>query len=368
MGHDFKTIISNFCLSGDFLQAQPYGNGHINDTYVVYLGDRGSEYRIILQRINTSIFADVDGLMSNILGVTSYLGEVIKQRGGDPYRETLTVIKTKDGAPYYRDEKGNCWRAYIFVEGTVTLQIAESREDFYKCGLSFGRFIADLDGYPANTLHETIPSFHNTIKRFEAFEKAIKEDVKGRAASVKEEIDFAISRKEDASLLVNLLDEGKLPLRVTHNDTKINNILIDDKTRDGLCVIDLDTVMPGLSLYDFGDSIRSGASTGAEDETDLSKVSLSLDLFEAFADGFLASAADRLTPLEIELMPHGAKIMTFECGLRFLTDYLSGDTYFKIHREHHNLDRCRTQFKLVKDMEDKSAEMDAVIKKLCLTR
>lgn len=366
MNYNIKNVVENFKIDGKYLSHEPYGAGHINDTFAVTFADNKSNgnFRMIVQRVNHNIFKDVPGLMQNISGVTDFLRDKIKSRGGNPDRETLTVIRALDDKPYFVDGDGNFWRVYIFVEDTLTLQQAENDEDFYNCGASFGKFIGDLADYPAADLHETIPNFHHTGKRFENLKNAITADKMGRAKDVQAEIEFALAREKDASFLTDKIDSGYLPLRVTHNDTKLNNILMDPATRKGVCVIDLDTVMPGLALYDFGDSIRFGASTAAEDETDLSKVMFDLNLYEVYAKGFLDESKSQLTPLEIELMPWGAKLMTFECGIRFLTDYLEGDTYFKIHREHHNLDRCRTQFKLVSEMEKVWDEMAAVITKI----
>lgn len=283
-------------------------------------------------------------------------------RGGDPDRETLNVIKTKNGASYYEDENHNYFRMFLFIENTLCLEKVESAKDFYDSAVAFGNFQRMLADYPAHTLHETIPNFHNTPSRFADFKKAVERDPLGRSANAKPEIDFALARESDTSILTTLLEKGMLPLRVTHNDTKLNNILFDKDTRKALCIIDLDTVMPGLSLYDFGDSIRFGASTGAEDETDLDKVTLDLTLFETFVSGFLKGCGESLTEREIEMLPMGAKLMTYECGIRFLADYLEGDVYFKIHRENHNLDRARTQFKLVADMEKKWTDMEKIIR------
>ncbi|MEG0771496.1 MAG: phosphotransferase, partial [Clostridia bacterium] len=278
--------------------------------------------------------------------------------------EALTIIKTTDDQLFYVDEDKKYWRMYIFVDDAISYQTVDKPEHFYCSGKAFGKFQNYLSEFDATKLYVTIENFHNTPVRYENLQKAIKADVVGRVKDVKEEIDFCVNRLEDIKYLQGLLDDKKLPLRVTHNDTKLNNIMIDGVTGEGLCVIDLDTVMPGLAGYDFGDSIRFGANTAAEDEKDLSKVSLSLDLFEVFAKGYLSELASSLTPLEIETLPFAAKIMTLECGLRFLTDYISGDVYFKIHRENHNLDRCRTQFKLVQDMEAKMDAMNDIIKKI----
>ena len=315
----------------------------------------GNKY--ILQGINTTIFKDTDQLMENILNVTSYLREEIVRTGGDPARETLTVVMTNDGKSYYTDEEGNKWRVYDFIEGAQTFDAVESKEDFYQSAVAFGNFQAKLANFPADTLHETIPNFHNTAKRYRDLEKAIEEDVKGRVAEVGPEIAFVRERSKELSELHDMLAKGDLPLRVTHNDTKLNNIMIDSDTHKAICVIDLDTVMPGLSAHDFGDAIRFGANTAAEDEPDVSKVSLSLELFEIYVKGFLEGCGGRLTPNEVKVLPMGAKMMTIECGMRFLADYLEGDVYFKISREKHNLERCRTQFALVADMEKKWQQM-----------
>lgn len=357
-------IVPAFPFEGEFVSVASYGSGHINDTFdpKFRLPD-GSSKRYLLQRINTKVFQDPDGLMENIVGVTSFLREIIREKGGDPERETLTVIPTRNGKPYFRDTEDGCWRVYQFIEDTLSYDLVEKPEDFYMSAKAFGRFQMQLASYPAATLHETIHLFHNTANRFANLKKAVEADPLGRAKEVQPEIEFAFARETDTHYLLDLQAKGEIPLRVTHNDTKLNNILIDAKTHDGLCIIDLDTVMPGLAHYDYGDSIRFGASTALEDERDLSKVSLDLGLFEAFTKGFLESAGSVLNPVEKSTLSMGAKLMTFECGMRFLTDYLEGDTYFKVHREGHNLDRTRTQFKLVADMEAKWDEMNKIVKK-----
>ena len=336
-------------------EAERFGAGHINDTFAVWAADRSKRW--ILQRINTDTFTDPAGLMENVTGVTAYLRRQIIERGGDPDRETLNVIPTLDGKPYYTDTEGGAWRAYIFVEGTVCLQKVENERDFYTAAETFGNFQNQLAGYPAATLHETIARFHDTPNRYANFEKALAADVMGRAKEVGPEIAFIRARQADCRVLVDQLAAGVLPLRVTHNDTKLNNVLIDQATGKGICVIDLDTVMPGLSAYDFGDSIRFGANDCAEDEPDQSKVHFSLHLYEVFARGYLAAAGSAMTEAERRSLPWGAKLMTLECGIRFLTDYLEGDHYFKISRPDQNLDRARTQFTLVQGME---REFDAM--------
>ena len=336
-------------------EAERYGAGHINDTFAVWAADHSRRW--ILQRINTDTFTDPAGLMENVTGVTSYLRREILARGGDPDRETLNVVPTREGKPCYTDCEGGAWRAYLFVEGTVCLQKVENERDFYTAAETFGNFQNQLAGYPAATLHETIARFHDTPNRYANFEKALAADVMGRAREIGPEIAFIRAREADCHVLMDQLAAGVLPLRVTHNDTKLNNVLIDQATGKGICVIDLDTVMPGLSAYDFGDSIRFGANDCAEDEPDQSKVHFSLHLYEVFARGYLAAAGSAMTEAERRSLPWGAKLMTLECGIRFLTDYLEGDHYFKISRPAQNLDRARTQFTLVEGME---REFDAM--------
>ena len=359
-----EEAIANFQYGGELLSACPYGSGHINDTYLLTfkVAEMGKMF-VILQRMNNTIFKEPVKLMENIVGVTSYLRDRIIENGGDPERETLNVIPAKDGKKYFVDSEGEYWRSYIFVTDSTSYDQVECVEDFYQSAVSFGNFQRLLAEYPAETLHETIQGFHDTRARFATFKKAVEDDICGRAASVQEEIQFVLDHEDVANCFAEMLDKKELPLRVTHNDTKLNNIMIDNKTRKGICVIDLDTVMPGLAMNDFGDSIRFGASTAAEDEKDLSKVTCSMELFEIYTKGFIEGCAGKLTEKEIDLLPMGAKTMTFECGMRFLTDYLQGDTYFKVHREGHNLDRCRTQFKLVKDMEEKWAVMQEIVAK-----
>lgn len=358
-----EEVIKNFRYEGTFVKRTPYGGGHINDTYLLDFDDgNGKRSQAILQRMNKEVFPRPAELMENVMNVTAYLKERIEERGGDPGRETLNFIPALDGKAYYVDSAGEYWRTYTYIKDAVGYDRVEEPEHFYQSAVAFGNFQQLLSEYPADTLYETIEGFHDTKARFAVFKKAVEEDRLGRAASVRKEIAFVLEREDVADYFSNLLKEGEVPLRVTHNDTKLNNVLIDNKTGKAICVIDLDTVMPGLVMHDFGDSIRFGASTAAEDEQDLSKVSCSMELFELYARGFIKGCGGKLTKRELELMPMGAKVMAFECGMRFLTDYLQGDTYFKIHREHHNLDRCRTQFKLVEDMEEKWYTMQEIIK------
>lgn len=360
-----KEILTAWQWDGPVSEPVPYGEGHINQTYAITVTSEQGAKRYILQKINTNTFKDPAGLMENICGVTDFLREKAKQRGADPARATLHVVPTKEGRPYYQAADGGCWRVYDFVEDTVCLQQVQSAEDFYQSAVAFGNFQHQLADYPAHTLYETIPHFHDTPKRFADFQRAVVEDRMGRAAQVQREIEFVRAREADYHVMVDLLAAGKLPLRVTHNDTKLNNILFDKTTGEGLCVIDLDTVMPGLAANDFGDSIRFGANHCAEDEADLSKVNFSMELFEIYTKGFLQAAGEAFTPLEKQTLPWGAKLMTMECGMRFLADYLEGDHYFHINYETQNLNRARTQFKLTADMERNWDAMQKVIEKYC---
>lgn len=359
---ELLTIAKQFRLSGDMVKIEPYGNGHINDTFLLSMNQEGKEKHYILQRMNKDIFKNSDELMENIVHVTSFLKDKIEKQGGDPERETLQVILTRDGRTYYKEDGGDGWRVYPFIRDTISYD-AGGREELNKSGIAFGNFQYLLSDFPAKELHETIPNFHNTVNRFANFKKALEEDVMGRAKEVEPEVQFILDREADCYFFGNLLEKGEVPLRVTHNDTKLNNVLFDKDTGKAICVIDLDTVMPGFAAHDFGDTIRFGASTAAEDEKDLQKVSCDMELFEAYFDGFMEGCRGSLTKREVETLPMGAKIMTFECGMRFLTDYLEGDTYFKTHYEGQNLDRTRTQLKLVKDMEDKWEIMEKIVNK-----
>lgn len=355
MSYELSDIIRKFAIDVDIA---PYGNGHINDTYIAE-----SNPRFILQRINSNVFKKPHEVMDNILNVTEHLRKKIIENGGDPDRETLNVVKTIDGESFCKTDDGKFYRMYKFIENAKSYDIVENPNQLYQAARAFGKFQNMLADYPADKLYETIPDFHDTRKRFANLKRAVEEDKMGRRASVEKEIEFAFAREAEVGTIVDALADGSVPLRVTHNDTKLNNVMLDASTDEGVCVIDLDTVMPGSLLYDYGDALRFGASTGEEDEKDLSKIEFSLEMFEAFTKGFLEEVGSSLTPRERELLSFSAKIMTYECGIRFLTDYLEGDTYFKIHREGHNLDRCRTQFKLVADIEKKTEEMHKIIAK-----
>jgi serine/threonine protein kinase len=354
--------IENINFSGEFVECNSYSNGHINDTFLVKFQQKSGEVKkYILQRINHNVFKNPEKLMENISGVTSFLKHKIKENGGDIYRETITIIKTKDGNNLFRDSIGSYWRGYKFIEKANSFDKVEKPEIFYESAIAFGHFQNLLSNYDVSKLHETIPDFHNTPVRFETFKSAVGEDKFQRAKKVEKEIEFIMEREKETHILMDMLKGGIIPLRVTHNDTKLNNIMIDNKSGRGICIIDLDTIMPGISVNDFGDSIRFGASTGEEDERDLSKVNLDMNLFEIYTKGFLKGCNGSLTENEIDMLPMGAKMMTLECGIRFITDYLNGDNYFKVHRSEHNLDRARTQFKLVSDMEKKWIDMKIIV-------
>ena len=353
MDAKYAHILRKFCLTGTPVSCERYGFGHINETYLV-LTDTGPRY--ILQRINDHVFPNVANLQHNIAAVTAHLRKQIEEKNG-----VLHLIPTVDGSTYYHSEELGYWRVYDFIEDSVCLQQPESPEDFYQSAVAFGTFQQQLKDFPAHTLHETIPNFHNTPDRYRIFKEVLAKDPLGRAKDVQEEIAFALAHEEIGGTLYRMLQEGQLPLRVTHNDTKLNNVMLRADTRTPLCVIDLDTTMPGLSAYDFGDSIRFGAAVAKEDEQNLGRVHVSLDLFRIYTRGFL-KACPGLTEKEKEVLPLGALIMTLECGLRFLTDYLDGDHYFSCYRNGQNLDRCRTQFRMVEDMEAKWDQLNAIVK------
>jgi Ser/Thr protein kinase RdoA (MazF antagonist) len=352
-------IIQSFRIKGSPSARVRFGCGHINETYLVAC-DSGLSY--ILQKVNRSIFTEPQKLMENIAAVTDFLSS----RSSDP-RSTMHLVRTVEGGLFHIDESGEYWRVYDFVPSTVCLQKAQTSRDFYHSGLAFGHFQRQLASFPAGSLHEVIRDFHNTRARYAQLHAAMEKNCEGRAALCEKELAFALAREAEGGLIVDLLANGELPLRVTHNDTKLNNVLLDYDTHEPLCVIDLDTVMPGSALYDYGDSIRFGASTAAEDEKDLDKVSCSMELFRTYTEGFLAGCGGSLTPRELELLPMGAELMTLECGIRFLADYLNGDTYFHIERSGQNLDRARTQFKLVGDMESKRQLMAQIVKEASQT-
>lgn len=351
-----------FDFGGEVTSVLPYGNGHINDTYAVTCSLAGGSVRFILQRLNPVVFPDRAGLMRNMIAVTGFLRKAVIRDGGDPERECLRLIPLKDGSPYLTDESGDVWRATQFIENTDAYLVAESPEMFASAGEAFGKFMARLGGFDASSLFEVIPRFHDTPDRYARFLASLERNAAGRMDEAKDEIAFVRERREGCSVITDALERGEVPVRVTHNDTKLNNVLIDTATKEAVCVIDLDTVMPGSMLYDFGDAVRVGCSTAKEDERDLSLVDFDLGLFRAFTEGYLAGAGRSVTAAELGLLPDAARLMTFECGMRFLTDFLDGDTYFKTAYPEHNLVRARTQFKLVRTMERLRPEIVRAVK------
>jgi aminoglycoside phosphotransferase (APT) family kinase protein len=361
--HDIQAIAENFQIFADFQSAEPYGTGHINDTYAATYCQGGRPVRYIHQRINQNIFKNPAALMENIERVTNHLRA--KMAGlADASRRTLTLIPARDGRMFYVDANGDFWRTYIFIENARTYDAVESTKQAYEAAKAFGRFQGLLADLPAPRLHDTIPDFHHTPKRFATLEKEIEADVANRAAKARAEIEFAMRRQAMTARLIELQVRGMLPERTTHNDTKFNNVMLDDATQEGICVIDLDTVMPGLALYDFGDMVRTTTSPALEDERDLSKVCMQFPMFEALVRGYLASAGDVLNRAEKQNLAFSGKLITFEIGIRFLADYLAGDVYFKVHREGHNLDRCRTQFKLVNSIECQEEAMNRLVESI----
>ncbi len=360
----FNEIAAAFQCRGTYLGEEPYGSGHINDTYKVFCELDGKTVHYLRQRVNHNIFQDVPGLMENIGHVTRHQRKRFEAAGADDLdRRVLTLIPTVDGDDFYRDSQGAFWRTYEFIEGALGIDVVENTQQAFEAARAFGEFQCHLADLPVR-LHETIPNFHHTRSRFNTLVQAVEDDAFNRAAGVNAEVEFAMARESLVDTVVDLMASGEIPERMTHNDTKLNNVLIDTATGKGKCVIDLDTVMPGSVLYDFGDMVRSTTTTAAEDEPDLSKVWMDIDYFEALVNGYLETAAGFLVPKEKTLLPLSGKLITFETGLRFLTDYLQGDTYFKTRREGQNIDRCRKQFKMVQSMEEQMNVMSNMVERV----
>ena len=362
--HDLRALGAAFCIYGDFVAGAHHGSGHINDTFAVTYSQAGIPVRYILQRLNRNVFQNPDAVMENVRRVTAHLGS--KTAGlPDASRRTLTLVSARDGTTSVRDAAGELWRCFLFIENVTAHDVLNCPELARKAAAAFGTFQAQLVDLPGGRLHETIPEFHNTVRRFVALERAVVTDSVGRVCLCGPEIEFALKNRALAASLIERQAAGLLPERITHNDTKLNNVMLDNVTGEGLCVIDLDTVMPGLALYDFGDLVRSAANPAAEDEPDLAKATLRLDYFAALVEGYLATAGAFLTPAEKECLALSSQVITFEVGLRFLTDFLGGDRYFRVRndRHHHNLHRCRTQFKLAADIAAKLGEMNAIVEK-----
>ena len=360
---DFASLTRQFRFEGRFVEATPFGNGHIHDTYAASF-DCGNckNYRYILQRINTHIFTEPVKVMENIEKVTSHLRNKIIAQGGDPDRETLTLVPAVDGRSYFMDEVGGTWRATILIEGAQTYQAIKDHALYNNAARAFGRFQKHLADFPAGDLHIILPNFHNTPWRLQNFMRALENDTVGRSKEVPNEIAFLLKRSTQVGRLLDLETQGLIPLRVTHNDTKLDNVMIDDLTGEGICVIDLDTVMPGSALYDFGDAVRSAANSAAEDEPDLSKVYFDLSIFQRYLEGYLSEAGDLLTPVELENLAFSAWLIGYELAIRFLGDFINGDTYFKVYRPNHNLDRAHTQIKLIQDIEDHFDQMEKMVR------
>jgi len=360
-----KDVACHFAILGDFLEAVPYGNGHINDTFSAIFDQGGTLVRYILQRINDRVFREPLKLMENIAHVTNHIRAKLEAEGvEDTSREVMTLVKTLEGKDCHVDGEGHVWRCYIFVEGAKSYDIIESPAQAFQAAKAFGSFQRNLMDYAGPRLHETIPSFHDTRVRFQALQRAIENDRCNRAQLAREEVSFALANEALVDSLLALKARGEIQERITHNDTKLNNVLLDDVTGEGMCVLDLDTVMPGLSLYDFGDMVRTATNPAAEDERDLGRIQVQVPMFEALARGYLEGMDGALSPAERDRLALAGRLLTFECGLRFLTDFLDGDTYFRVHREGHNLDRCRTQFALVRALEVQEERLSRYVRSL----
>lgn len=361
---ELRSILSQFIVYGDFLVAVPFGSGHINDTYQVTYDQGGIRLHYTLQRINSLVFKRPDLVMENVDRVTRHIREQIRKTNATTRKRTIVLLRTADNKPYVIDGEGNYWRCYVFIENARSYEVLENERQAFYVAQSFGQFQCDLVDLDGPRLHETIPHFHDTPKRLEALKKAFAEDKYGRAAHVRQEMDFVLSRQEMTEHLLRHNAAGEIPERITHNDTKVNNILMDDLSGEGMCVIDLDTVMPGLALYDFGDMVRAGTSPAEEDEVDLSKVFMRFSMYEALLRGYVSATGNVLTEAELYHLPLSGMVITLEVGMRFLTDYLEGDVYFKTRRPEHNLERCRNQFKLVSSMEEQLDKMKDLLKTL----
>jgi len=356
-----KKVIAEFQLDGRLLDVVRSSAGHINETYLSTFETENGEINYVHQRINHNVFKEPEKVMVNIDRVTRHARQKIMAAGGNPARETLNIIPTLSNGTFHQDDEGNYWRTYQNIYGARTYDMVEDLHHVYSASRAFGKFQRMVSDLPGERLFETIPNFHHTPRRFEAFLQALLKDAHNRAHLVKPEIEFVLHREAQLALIVDGMADGSIPERVTHNDTKLNNVMIDDLTGEDVCVIDLDTVMPGSALYDFGDSVRIGACTGAEDEQNLALVNLDLAMFERLTSGYLEAVTGFLTPVEIDLLPFSAMLLSLECGIRFLTDHLNGDVYFRIHRENHNLDRCRTQFKMVSEVEANMDHLKAIV-------
>jgi len=360
-------ISKQFQIYGEILHAETCKIGHINETYSATYDQGGTRVRYIHQKINQNVFKKPDVVMSNVVRVTTHLRKKLEEMNADNItRRCLTIVPTRDGGSFYRDPEGNFWRTFVFVEGVQTFESVQSPKQAYEAGKAFGTFQSLLVDLPGERLHDTIPDFHNSRKRFDALKQAVEDDHFNRAQDAAPEIEFALKREGMVDVILNAMTKGKIPERITHNDTKFNNVMLDIQTGEAMCVVDLDTVMPGCALYDFGDIVRTATSPTLEDELDLRKVRMQMPMFEAITKGYMSAAGKFLNATERSLIAFAGKLITFTIGLRFLTDFLNGDTYFRIHRPGHNLDRCRTQFKLVQSIEEQEEEMQKFVAELDL--
>lgn len=363
--HPHTTAAQAFKLPGGLISAVPYGSGHINDTYALEVAVSGKVVRYILQRINQQVFKAPDALMENVERVCYHTQQKLASQGvPDAFRRALQLVPTRQGRNWHTDDVGHRWRCYNFIENATGHDVVSSPRQAYAAARAFGSFQALLADLPGKRLHETIPYFHHTPTRLANFKLALKSDPHGRAKFAEKEIQFALQNEHLASVITGALARHEIPERVTHNDTKLNNVLLDNVSQEGICVIDLDTVMPGSVLYDFGDLVRTSTSPAAEDEVDLNKIVMQLPLFTALIEGYLSSAKGFLTPRELALLPEAGQVITYEIGLRFLTDWLEGDVYFKCKRPTHNLDRARAQFKLVASITAQLPAMHPILNQL----
>ena len=357
-------ISKQFQIYGEILHAETCKIGHINETYSATYNQGGNRVRYIHQKINQNVFRDPAAVMKNVMRVTTHLRKKLEeQKSKDITRRCLIVVPTRKGEPFYRTGD-SFWRTFVFVEGVQTYEAVQSQQQAFEAGKAFGNFQSLLVDLPGERLHETIPDFHNTRKRFDALVKAVENDHLNRAKEAAAEIEFAMKHEAIVDVILSAMAKRRIPERITHNDTKFNNVMLDSKTGEAMCVVDLDTVMPGCALYDFGDMVRTTTSPTLEDERDLSKVKMQMPMFKKLAEGYYSTAGQFLTKNEKALVAFAGKLITFEIGIRFLTDYLSGDTYFRIHRPGHNLDRCRTQFKLVESIEKQEDPMQKFVDSL----
>jgi Ser/Thr protein kinase RdoA (MazF antagonist) len=359
---ELKVVSRHFQIYGEILHAEPLKIGHINETYTATYNQGGTQVRYIHQKLNRTVFKNPAGVMKNLMRVTSHLRKKLEAQGvPDVTRRALIVIPTRDGRSFHQNGDRDVWRTFVYVEGVTTHEAVQTPAQAFQAGRAFGEFQHQLVDLPGGRLVETIPNFHHTRKRFEAFQRALAADRFNRAAGIRREINFALQRESITGVIVDAMAKGHIPERITHNDTKFNNVMLDAATGDAMCIVDLDTVMPGCALYDFGDMVRTTTSPTLEDEPDLSKVTMQMPMFKQLAKGYLATAGRFLTRREKSLIAFSGKLITFEIGLRFLTDYLSGDVYFRTHRPGHNLDRCRTQFKLVESIERQEPAMQKYV-------